>query len=237
MASTSYTQIDPVSDIYPTNSNCFVLPKSYTCPVAMVGGGLADHARVNMPSLNVVGLPSLEPVVVNATPVTNSPTVRFGDVGLPIKGQENIEIDVANNAITSTPAWCLLWITDGITPIPQGPVRKLRWTSTSTLTAYTWSQITYTLDTGTLAAGNYSLVGVTSISAGCIASRVSLNGMFERPGFPGLTAEGQIHPDCFREYHLGQLGVFPAYSTPVVSVFSSSADTSISGYFHVVKIS
>lgn len=236
VAATSYTSLQGITDVYPLNGTDFMLKSDRKCIAAQAGGAIIAKARINQPSLNVMAYPSIEPLVVGAEPGSNPGVCTFGPVDLPIKGNENLKVEVANSSTVATNAWALLWVYDSLVPMPQGPVFKIRFSSSTTLAVNGWTQLSGTTFDSTLPQGNYAVVGITGISAGCIAVRLQILGQFDQPGFPGLTAEGQILPDFFREYGLGQLGTFPSYSLPNISFLSASADTSESGYLHVIKI-
>lgn len=77
VASSSYTKLSAVSDVYPTDNNNFLLPTDRKLLCAMAGGGIISNAKISMPSLNQVAIPNIEPVVVAAQPGNNAPVCEF----------------------------------------------------------------------------------------------------------------------------------------------------------------
>jgi hypothetical protein len=236
VASTSYTQLSAITDIYPQDSSNFVLKSNMTLGAAMAIGSILDHARLNQPSLNLVALPSIEPVVVSTTPGSNPGVCVYYPVGMPIQGNEDLEVDAANSSSSSTAVYALLWVYDTIIPLPQGPVYTLRGTASTTLTANKWTNTGSITWSSNLTQGSYQMVGLRGISATCVAVRAVILNQFNRPGCPGFTAEGQEHNQFFRDRKLGCFGSFQSYSTPTFDFLATSGDTSETVYMDVVKI-
>jgi hypothetical protein len=119
-----------------------------------------------------------------------------------------------------------------ITPVKL-PYRTVRATSSTTLTAYQWTNGALTFDQ-TLPAGRYQVIGMRAQSTGLIAARLVFPGYAWRPGVIGYDAVGKVEPLRFRFGNMGILGEFRHDSPPSVDFLSSSADTSEEVYLDLV---
>jgi len=160
----------------------------------------------------------------------------YQPVPLPIKGNEDLEVDAANSAATSTNCYCLLWVSDGYIPLPQGPRYTIRGVGSTTLTAGAWSQVSSITWDSTLTQGKYALVGLKGVSATGLALRANVLGQYNRGGVPCFASVGQRHNDFIEGGGLGSFGQFNSFSIPTIEFLATSADTAQTIFLEVVKV-
>jgi len=122
------------------------------------------------------------------------------------------------------------------TPAPGGDVYTLRGTSTTAVTANTWTQVTMTWQ-NFLPVGTYSVIGMTHQSATSVAARIISPPEIWRPGCLGITALGNEPDQMFRNGGLGEWIRFQNYQFPLIEVLASAADAAHEVYLDLVKVS
>lgn len=122
--------------------------------------------------------------------------------------------------------------------MPEGDIRVIRATGSTTLTAGTWTTVTLTLDTS-LEPGMYTLVGFIPIGATVQAGRVLITGQPFRPGVPGLTAAeaaaADFNPRAFDSIMWYAMGEFPSTDIPQVQYLATAADTAQVVFLYLVR--
>jgi hypothetical protein len=119
-------------------------------------------------------------------------------------------------------------------------------TATTTLTANAWTQVTPVLDTPSIPAGYYALVGMRVQSAGALAFRVrpQVEPLWEPGGVACQTAD-QLDPAGQRYYNpitgrVSKWGTWLKFfqnTVPYIEIWSTSADTKEDMWFDLIKIS
>jgi hypothetical protein len=124
--------------------------------------------------------------------------------------------------------------------VPDGEVRIVRCTSSTTLTAHKWSLVTVTPEVQ-LDAGNYALINFIPYSQNCIAARAIVQGQPYRAGVLGLSGTSESVAlqfstewrNYFKDYNYG---IFTHKSIPQFEFLSSGADPTQIVYMKVVKL-
>lgn len=129
----------------------------------------------------------------------------------------------------------LAWLSSGPVTKPTGEIFTVLATSSTTLTAYAWSNGALTFAT-TLPRGRYQVVGMRAKSTGLIAARLVFPGQAWRPGCIGNDADTDIEAQCFRAGEMGVWGEFDHDLPPTVDFLSVSADTAESVWLDLIKI-
>lgn len=162
--------------------------------------------------------------------------------GVSLDPTEDISIKVTDNIATGTEdVYAFVQLSDGkASEIPNGPIRIVRCTSNTTLTAKKWSLVNITPDVQ-LEAGQYALVGFLPWSAGILAARVVLTGQVNRGGvIAPTTATEAAMLEVSEEYYAYlepyNYGIFDHRSLPQFEFFSITADTSEVVYLKILKI-
>jgi len=193
------------------------------------------NARVSSPSLRSVAELSVHPMNVGTTPISNPPMVDIFERPIPLVVDEPLSAKAYHSGAAAEQVTVLAWLGDGPVTKVTGPFYTVKATSSTTLTAYTWTNCIITFEQ-TLPAGRYQIIGFGAKSAGIIAARLVIPGFGWRPGVIGNTAYSHLPAIRFRYGNCGVLGEFASTSPPTVDVLSSSADTSEEFWFDLIKV-
>lgn len=153
---------------------------------------------------------------------------------------EEIEFDAAEDAAGAAQQDGFVALGPAaLPPMPDGDIRQVRATGTTTLTARAWSSVVLTLDSS-LEAGNYALVGFLAMSAGAVAARAIVTGQNNRPGMPALAgteaAAVDFEASLINQLMYYDMGHFTHITVPAIQFFSASADTSETVYLYVIRL-
>ena len=198
-------------------------------------GVTISQAQISAPSLRRGLLYDIAPLNVGAEPV-NRPFLHFRFRNpIPLDPSEGLQALVAETAAGAEQETVLVWLQGEFEEIPAGDIMTVRATSTTTLTAYTWSLCPLVLSQQ-LEAGRYAIVGMLAISAGAIAARLVIPGSEFRPGVIAGDDIGDVSIERFRYGAIGSAGEFEHTFVPQVEFLSISADTSEEIYLDIIKI-
>jgi len=198
------------------------------------GANLAQ-ARITSPSILALVEHEIVPLNVGAEPLSPVPFSDLAQTPIELVVSEAIRCRMQGGEAAAEDKVCLIWLAEGPVEPVTLPYRTVRATSTTTLTAYEWTNGAITFDQ-TLPAGKYAVIGMRAESAGLIAARLVFPGYPWRPGCIGLDAAADIDPLRFRFGNMGVWGEFTHDSPPTVDFLSVSADTSETVYLDIVKI-
>lgn len=189
------------------------------------GGASITEARLTSPSILKVFEHQVSPLNVGAEPLSPLPYADMGENPLDLVATEAVRCRMRGTEAGAEYKVMLILLGEkAITPVKL-PYRTVRATSSTTLTAYAWTNGSLTFDQ-TLPAGKYRIIGMRAQSAGLIAARLVIPGFAWRPGVIGFDSNADIDPLRFRFGGMGVLGEFSHDSPPTVDFLSSSADTS-----------
>jgi hypothetical protein len=154
------------------------------------------------------------------------PTLRYGE--------DTILEVVQSNAVAQSVVGVGI-ISDGIKSPPKGDVIPMRFTSSTAVVAFTWSDIVITFETSP-PQGMYSVIGCEVQSATGLGFQLKFDDIDFRPG--GLMVTDVNFRTYRRQYAggLGEWGKFNALAPPRVRIFAGAADAAFEGYFHCVKV-
>jgi hypothetical protein len=203
-ANTNYTYRN---DLFVLAANCF--------------GTNAKRSQISSPSINTVTPVQVFGVVTGATMV-DTPSVSYflsGPVRLPAVEEFKLQ---GNNSSGTTSLYGFMVVSDTV-PVPQaapGPYYVLHGSSTTTLSANTWTQLVMTWDQSISAKTEYYVVGMQSISSNGYLTRIWGPSQTFRPGCLAMSAFGQKSDPIFATPSLGNYFRFHPYSMPNVEHFS-----------------
>ncbi|MEM2498365.1 MAG: hypothetical protein QXR81_08320 [Candidatus Nezhaarchaeales archaeon] len=125
-------------------------------------------------------------------------------------------------------------------PMPAGEIRRVRCTSSTTLTPNVWTSVKIVPDIA-LEAGTYALVNFYAYSANAIAARVLISGQVWRPGLPALSGDSEdaalrFNPKIFELTSFYEMGRFTHMTIPEFQFLSAAADTSEVVYLDLIKV-
>ncbi len=174
-----------------------------------------------------------------STLTLTSPEVFLPKRAIPLTPGEELEFQTAEDGagLTVQNGFVALGL-EPLPPMPDGPIRVIRFTATTTLTAFAWTLFAGTADS-TPVAGTYHLVGFVPISANVIVARARLRGQTYRPGMPGLPGAEGVAADfdaaLFNDLMYYDMGEFFSNELPEWEFFASVADTSETIYAYVIR--
>ena len=216
----------------PTLSNIAML-------AAGIGSGGSGECTLVAPNLREIGNFLISPINGNADadiePDDPPKLVDLRGRPLAMVTGENSSVTFNSNTTAAAFQWALAMFMDSITPMPNGPVRTLRFTNTDTLTARVWTNANLTA-AQELPAGEYAIVGMRYIGATAIAARAVPRGAGWRPGCLGGDVDGYEDHPMFRYGGLGEWFRFRHDEIPSVDFLADVADTDQDIFFDVVKV-
>ncbi len=152
---------------------------------------------------------------------------------------EELEADIAEDGAGATQVDVMACLgPDVLPPAPDGDIRIVRATGSTTLTSAAWTSVVLTLD-NSLEAGTYTLIGFIPISANVLAARAIITGQQNRPGMPGLSGTEAVAAD-FDPARLDSLmfynmGSFTHITVPAFQFWASAGDTTQTVFLYLVK--
>jgi hypothetical protein len=233
---TANTDLTPVPDPVINVQNSHFMPATdVNLYWAAVMAATLTRAKWASPKTRVVTDPYIRPIIEAVIPPSNPGIAMYLDAPFRFRGLEEIQLLITDGIGTTEKCTGLALIGSGLTPAPQGDYYRLRFTSTTAVTANAWSQLTVTWE-DTLPAGTYAVTGIEHQSTGGQACRLIFNGQQFRPGAPSITALSNRQHDLFYSHKLGVLGNFVQTAMPIPEVLANSADAAHEGYLECVRV-
>ncbi|MGB9740127.1 hypothetical protein [Chloroflexus sp.] len=200
-----------------------------------VGANLTA-VRVDSPSLRRVSPVDISYIDAAAEPSSPGTFEDRFTSPIPVVSYEPLRALTSNNASSGTTRVSVLtWLTDGPQVPVSGDIYTVMATSSTTLTAYAWTNGALTFSQ-VLPAGRYQVVGMVAQSAGLIAARLLFVGGKWRPGCLCRDSVSDVSPSVFRFGRLGVWGEFNHDAPPTVDFLSSSADSSEIVWLDLIKV-
>lgn len=219
---------------YVQNGN-HVLPKDSYLLWAYTIGASISRARIDAPSLRAYSPPVLPYVDVGTTPSSLPPLNDFIDLGLVLRGDEEVQFQTSNSlAAGSERHFAVICVSDTQVAPARTPEFWVRATGNTTLNPNVWSLVTLTFST-TLPVGRYRIVRFIARSASGIVARLVIPGQLDRPG---IICQGSISGQphlYFQGGRYGDFGVFTSTTPPAVEMIASAADTTQEFFFGLVR--
>lgn len=239
----SLGRITAVNDdvLTPDGTDRHFVPDEYNyLRAAFAGGPNITRAQIVTPSLDVRRY-NLEVIPRNQGDLSidlTHPQLYIPREPIELIPGESIEAQIAEEGAT-TANLVLAWLGPReLPPMPNGNIRMVRATGTTTLTADTWTSVTLTLDTS-LEPGRYTVVGFLPISANVSAARLILPGQVWRPGVIGLPGaeDAAVDVDMERIDHLMwyNMGEFVHSQIPQCQFLADTADTAQTVFLYLVR--
>lgn len=234
---TANTDITALNDDVLTRTNGhFQLARDMDLMAGCVMSATLNRARLNSPTLRVVSPQFIYPPEVSLTPTDHPNMAWWLDSPFRLKAGEEIALEATSGLACGTENLVgLIWITEGLQPVPAGDIYNARWTSTTACVANTWTTLTITMDQG-LPPGVWALVGSTHQSTTGKAHRWIIPNQTWRPGALSQTALGNATHRNFEDRRLGLFGTFVNTIMPQVQVLANTTDNAHVGLMQLVKI-
>ncbi|MDD3523853.1 MAG: hypothetical protein PHQ41_04050 [Candidatus Cloacimonetes bacterium] len=231
------TEMSAVKDQHITTKGDDVLVPSFAPNLMALFalGTTISRAQFSTPSLRERSLIDISPLNIGAEPLSNPRIVDYVAKPIALTPGEGARFLVAEGAAGAELGVGLAWLQGEAEAAPDGEIETIRCSSTTTLTANTWTLCELTLSQQ-LRAGTYAIVGMAAISAGAIAARLVIPGSAYRPGVIAFDAESDFGTTYGRNGKLGSWGTFEHVYPPQIEFLSISADTAETVYLDIVKV-
>jgi len=188
-------------------------------------------ARIVTPSLEVAKSDlDIIPLSQGADLLTiGQPAIWIPRRYIALDPSESIEVQASEDGGGATTVQAFVGLgTSENPPMPDGEIRSIRMTGTTTLTADTWTACSLTHESS-LEAGRYTIVHFAAFGATVVAARWLPQGGGFRPGLWGMGAAAPDHFD-FPTEPWGNMGWysmlnFTHITLPQIQYFSTAADT------------
>lgn len=230
------TDLAPLADgIIQVQNSHFLPPQDMSAFWAIAYGTNLQRAQINTPRLRQrtpIYIRPIQPTLIGAS---NANSAEYDRNPQRFRGQEEIQINVTQNAGANQQITVVMGLGDNLIAVPPGDVYIARATSTTALVANTWTQITYTMEQN-LPAGRYAVVLIEYQSTNAQAIRANFDNQYWRPGCPGMAALGNRLPYWMYEYSLGVWGYFYTYSLPRIELLANGADAAHELYIHLIPL-
>ena len=226
------TVADPMLAVF--NGHWFPQDPPQLIFAAAMGPYLA-RARIQTPTLGLMTTPFIRGMMLSAVPTSPASLANYYMNPLQLKAQEEIIVQVTDNAITSSQDTVLLGLQFGPNPPANGSIYTMRGTATTAATANKWTQLTMTWQ-NQLPQGRYAAVGMQHQSTNAQAARLIFLGQYYRPGCMSLANLQDVGHPMFRMGYMGQWGVWNNNIMPNIEVLCNGADASHEVYLDFMAL-
>ena len=234
-STTANTDATPVTDNVVNIVNGHFFPQVDTRLIfASSMSSNLDRSRITQPSLRLITLPFIRPVLDSVIPASLDRVADYTANPMRIRGLE----ELGNEASLSTGVTrvtTLYGLQETYEAPPTGDVYTLRATLTGTAVANTWTTLTATW-ADQLPEGVYAVVGFDFIAANTMAARLIFSGQTWRPGTPAFATDTDIPDSLFHWGRLGTWGRFRQTDMPQVQTLANAGTTSHECYLQIVKV-
>tara|TARA_Y100000310_G_scaffold335926_1_gene419172 strand:- start:2969 stop:3757 length:789 start_codon:yes stop_codon:yes gene_type:complete len=236
--------INTVADNIVTRSGAdrYLVPNEYNwIHWAMASGVSITRAQIQAPSLDVrrMNLEVLPRAQGDDELTLSHPQIWIPPRPISLRPTEELAFRTAEDGAGATQQNGFVALgTEALPPMPDGDIRVVRATGTTTLAAFAWTSVTLTPETS-LEPGMYALVGFIAISATGIVARANLQGQSYRPGMPCLPGTEAVAAD-FEASMINQLmfynmGQFSHVAFPEFQFFAVTTDSAETVIMYVIR--
>jgi hypothetical protein len=227
--------VDPVLS-RSVSSSAYIFQDKYKCVAGVYIGTTAERAMLVSPTLRQVNPPFFRPIIAAAKPASLSELAWYADQPFTIPALEEVAPQVTSGTAGTELATFLLWVTQGLVPIPAGQIYTARATATITAVPNAWTLGSFTLDQS-LPSGNYAVVGAECIGTTILGFRLVFPNQLFRPGAIGHAAVGDINDWRLQTRRLGVWGQFLNTAPPQLEILCTAADTAQELYLQLIPMS
>ena len=234
-ATAANEDLTPVTDNVVSIVNGHFFPQQDTrCIFASAMTTNIDRVRITQPSLRLITLPFIRPVIDSLVPASLDRVADYTSNPLRIRGLEELGLE-ATQSSGNADIGAVLGIQETYEAPPAGDVYTLRGSSTTAAVVDTWTTVTVTW-ADQLPDGVYAVVGLDGIGANCLAYRLIFEGQTWRPGTIAMPADSAIPDSLFHWGNLGTWGRFRQTAMPQVQVLSNTTTAAHEIYLQIVKV-
>lgn len=194
------------------------------------------RARLDSPTLRIIGNPYILPPQVNATPTAEPRVMDLTRQPYLLPLREEIAMQATSGlAMGNETFFGLIWVRRQFTPVPPGRMQWVRVTSTTAAVAATWTQIALTFESS-LPSGVFSVAAMRGVGAANIAYRLIVPSQLERPGVLAVVLDSNRQADMFIDGSLGEFGRFSNDNPPLCEVLSTTTTAAHTIYLGLVQV-
>lgn len=238
-------RINTVQDdvLTPSGDDRFLVPEEYNyLHWAMATGLNLSGARIVTPSLEVMKSDlDVIPFRDGADlPDTSNPAIWVPNRKIALAPSEAIEFQTSEDgsSATTTQGFVALGTREN-EPMPEGEIRSVRATGTTTLTADVWTTVTLTLESS-LEEGVYALVHFVPLGVSVVAARFLPQGGGYRPGMFGMSGASPLHfnynPEMWHRLGWFKMLEFTHITVPQIQFWATAGDTAQVVQMYVVRL-
>lgn len=203
---------------------------------AYVLSTVTTRARISAPSIKKAALFELAPLDNAAEPPSRPAFIDLRNAPIPLVGGEQVNVQDMNSGGAAVDHWGLLWMCDEVPqPVQAEEIIHIRATNAATLVDSAWTNVSLTLDED-LPVGEYDVIGMKAMSAGCIAARAVFEGQVNRPMVIGCDAITDVDEALFRNGNMGVFGRMQHDTPPTIDFLSLSADSAQTVWLDLIKV-
>ncbi len=237
-------RINTVQDdvLTPSGTDRFLVPNDYNwIHWAFATGVSLSGARIVTPSLEVMKSDlDVNPQVDGSDLLSKaSPSIWIPPRPIQLVPSESIEFQTSEDGGTTTQQGFVVLGTAQNAPMADGPIRSVRATGTTTLTADQWTSVTLTLESS-LEAGRYQLVHFMLTGVTALAARFLPQGGGFRPGMfcsaGASPAQFDWNPSLWAGLGWFNMLEFTHITIPQIQVFATAADTAQTVQMYVIRL-
>lgn len=226
----------------PSGTDRFLVPAEYNfIHWGFATGANLSGARIVTPSLQVMKSDlDINPFQDGADLINKiAPSIWVPPRPIQLVESESIEVQTSEDGGTTTQQAFVVLGTAQNEPMAAGPIRSIRFTGTTTLTADQWTSVTLTPESS-LEAGRYQLVHFMMTGVTPIAARFLPQGGGFRPGMfcSAAASPAQFHWVSSVWDSLGWFNMleFTHNTIPQIQVFATAADTAQTVQAYVIRL-
>lgn len=222
------TKVPAVQSVFDNVQNNNVVVGAFNNIIAAHGFALdMTRAQLQSPTLEIPGYPDIRPFNIAVPTNAVSPAVqRWFDSPLVLKPTEQLSYYATDNIGTGSDNIYGAVIFADKPPAPtKGAYRTLKLTGTTTLTAFSWTQVQLTFEDN-LPVGKYTVIGARAKSSGCVYFRLGYPGLAYRPGGIGVQSDSAQEPSWQRAGGMGEWFTFDNTVILSADFLAGSGDTS-----------
>lgn len=210
-----------------STTTTFISPEKGSLVAAFSIGQNMTRTRLNIPSLRMVGLPSLTPINTGTTVPSPVNICRVEEGKIIIPPVEPISFEVTSPGAVGENPIGVFFSVFKFQPTPPGTVFRVRGTTTIAGVINTWQNGGITLDQP-LQQGRYAIVGLDVVAANVIAARLVFAVGGYRPGCLARNGVASIMHPYFTDGRLGVYGEFTNSNVPNLEILLGAGGASAS---------
>lgn len=235
-AGSTYIDVGAINDqILTKQNNHFVMPQNTKVLWGFALGTDLSRVRLNVPSLRYIGLPSISPVQQGTTVQSPGSMYDPGEYPMTIEKGDEVAVEAIHANAGAQTVTIGIGFGFNLPNRTSGPCQRTRFTTSGSITANAWSNLTLTPDS-VLPGGEYSVVGMDVVGDDCVFGRLVFPGGGWRPGVVCRQSIASVGIPKFTSGDLGEYGRFDNTAMPSLDLFALAAVASMEVYLDLIRV-